>query len=275
MTQILDIFPFLIVLVLSTFLIFAFYGSFLGVVIDRLFRGEQFLKGRSYCESCKHQLVVKDLIPLFSYIFLKGKCSYCKKVIPPSLFVFELGTGFTMACLSYYAFFNFYSWIPVIFWFVLLSVLLLVFFTDAKYSVILDAYLWMLLSIYIVFLILGQFIVLGEISNIFTFLSSHLVSALWLGVFFALLHFGSKKKAMGDGDIYLAFVLGLYLTFEQSLVMWFASFLTGALYGLFLIVLKKKKIKQSVPFGPFLIIGFLIALGFGDLIVNWYLNFLN
>lgn len=103
-------------------------------------------------------------------------------------------------------------------------------------------------------------------------LKDDLIAAAVLAVFFAALHYGSHKKAMGEGDIYLSAIIGLYLGTQFSIVMAFIAFLTGALYGIGLMAMGRKKMKSALPFGPFLILGMVIALIYGSNIINWYLS---
>ncbi len=267
---------YLFILLSFSFLFSLFIGSFLGVVVDRLYRGEQFLYGRSHCDLCNHTLSYKDLIPVFSYLLMGGRCRYCRKKLSPTLPFFELVTAITITLFVYYSFINSLPLVSIILGFLVTIFLLLTFLTDLKYYVIFDPYLY---GIGIIYILLGGFywvgIDIGIFSALYENLLSHLISALWLAAFFAVLHYGSKKKAMGEGDIYLAFVLGLYLTFSQSIIFWFSAFLTGALIGVILLVLKKKKVKQMVPFGPFLVIGFVTAFIFGNSLVTWYLALLS
>lgn len=276
-----------ILLIIFIFFISLFIGSFLNVVIDRVIRGEQFIKGRSYCESCKHELGTKDLIPLFSYIFLKGKCRYCGAPISKLLPITELITALTYSFITYWYFFlsdfsinssvfKLESLLFLLFVYILFTALILLFFSDLKYKLIPDIYT-IILAVNYIFFALFYFIFKPEIysySILFTPLSSHLFSALSMLVFFGLLYILSRKKALGEGDIYLSAVLALYLPLVLSIVMWFASFLLGAGIGLMLLVIYKKNRKYAVPFGPFLILGFLVALLWGTQIVNWYISLL-
>ncbi|PJA84391.1 MAG: hypothetical protein CO144_01935 [Candidatus Nealsonbacteria bacterium CG_4_9_14_3_um_filter_35_11] len=82
----------------------------------------------------------------------------------------------------------------------------------------------------------------------------------------------SRGKWLGFGDVKLAFFMGLFLGFPDILVALFLAFLIGAMIGLGLIIFKKKGLKSEIPFGPFLITGTLIALFWGNQIINWYLN---
>ena len=106
-----------------SFLVFLFIGSFLNVVIERVYRGEQFIKGRSYCVLCKHELSAFDLVPLLSFLFLKGRCRYCKKSIPKIHFVVEV---FTAICAGFV--FAMYPFLQALFYVLVVVVLILIFF---------------------------------------------------------------------------------------------------------------------------------------------------
>src|SRR3990167_6901908 len=134
-----------LIIFLIAFIFFLFIGSFLNVVIERVYRGEQFVMGRSYCVSCKHELSMMDLIPVFSFLFLKGKCRYCKKNIPPIHIVIEL---FTAICAGFI--FASYPFTQALFFSLVLIVLILIFFTDLMYYVIPDIYFYLLFGLYLV-----------------------------------------------------------------------------------------------------------------------------
>jgi len=241
-----------------SFFIFLFVGSFLNVVIERVYRGEQFIRGRSYCVSCKHELSVIDLIPVLSFLFLKGKCRYCKKNIPPIHIVIEL---FTAICAGFI--FASYPFIQALFFSLILVILVLIFFTDLMYYVIPDIYLYILFGLCVI----GAALLYFPIWD-------HVRAALFTSAFFGLLYLGSKGKAMGEGDIYLSGILALFLGPTLSLVMLFISFLTGAIVGVILVIRGRKRITQAIPFGPFLIFGFTISYLVGFNLINLYLGLL-
>lgn len=274
-----------VVFYIFLFVFFLFFGSFLKVVVDRVIRGEQFLKGRSYCEACNHKLSTPDLIPLFSFIIQKGRCRHCKDKIPVQSLLAEITSGLVFTTLLYWYFEKFFidlsgltfqDYLFVLVVLVLSIFLYLIFFSDMGYMLIPDIYLYCVLGIYVIFGILYYLGVLdGNYWGIFyANWGSHIMSAVWLLIFFWLLYFFSKGKAMGEGDVFLAPILGLYLTFELSIVMWMAAFVFGALFGVLLILLNKKGIKSQVPFGPFLVIGFVLAFIFGVEMVDYYLSIL-
>jgi len=107
-----------------------------------------------------------------------------------------------------------------------------------------------------------------EISKIWNFI----LTGMAAGAFFLAIVLATRGKAMGVGDIKLAFFMGFLLGFPKILVAFFFAFLIGAIIGIGLILAKKKTLKSEVPFGPFLVTGTFTALFWGDVIINWYLN---
>lgn len=260
-----------LIIFLIAFIFFLFVGSFLNVVIERVYRSEQFIKGRSYCVSCKHELSMMDLIPVLSFLFLKGKCRYCKKKIPSIHIIIEV---ITAVCAGFI--FASYPLIQALFFSLILVVLILIFFTDLLYYVIPDTYLYLLVVLYfigaaLIYVYPVAFYFLGDL---YLPIWSHVRAALISAAFFGILYLGSKGKAMGEGDIYLSGILALFLGSTLSLVMLFISFLTGAIVGVILVLRGRKRITQVIPFGPFLIIGFVISYLVGFNLINLYLGLL-
>lgn len=256
---------------LVAFFFFLFIASFLNVVIERVYRGEQFVSGRSYCVSCKHELSFFDLIPVFSFLWLSGRCRYCKKRIPVIHIIVELVTA---VCAGFI--FASYPIFQALFLSLVLVVLVLIFFTDFLYYVIPDIYLYLLIALYVIgaallYLFPGHFYFL---STFYSPIWGHLRAALLTSAFFGVLYLGSKGRAMGEGDIYLSGILALFLGPMLSLVMLFISFLTGAIVGVILVSMGRKRITQVIPFGPFLIIGFSISYLVGFNLINLYLGLL-
>ena len=121
-------------------------GSFFCVVGLRLGREENFITGRSHCDSCHHELVAKDLVPLFSYIFLKGRCRYCKNKINPLSFFIELFTGI----LFMIAFYSFSFSIDLLIVLVAISLTMIIFASDTTYLIIPDEVLTFFAVIFII-----------------------------------------------------------------------------------------------------------------------------
>ncbi len=258
--------------------VFAFgliVGSFLNCVIYRLEKEESFLKGRSYCPYCKHGLSWKDLVPLLSFLILKGKCRYCQKQISWQYPLVEISTA-----LLFLSIFNFQFFLlrqgfggqaifNFIYYLIISSFLIIIFVYDLKHYIIPDE------VVYPAILVSGiWYIVYGIIFNhLPTYEILHIIySALGAAAFFLLIVLISRGRWMGVGDIKLAALMGLFLGWPNILVALFLAFFIGAVIGTGLIMSGKKTLKSEVPFGPFLITGTFLALFFGQDFLNWYLN---
>lgn len=247
-----------------------FIGSFLNVVILRARSNEKFLFGRSHCPLCKTTLKWFDLIPLFSFILLKGRCRYCRKKISWQYPLVEAATGILFALFLWRTdFFVSFEDSPDLFFLTLFyycfyaSILIIVFVYDLRYYLILDR------------IIFGSiFISLPAI----TFMpgvspgKAVLASLLGSGFLFLVLIF-TKGKGMGAGDVKLSLLLGLMLSFPFIIIAFFLAFLMGAVVGVVLIALKKKNLKSKVPFGTFLSAAAIITLLLGREIIAWYWTF--
>lgn len=246
--------------VIIFFLLGLSIGSFLNVLIYRLPKNES-LFGRSYCDHCKKELSWYDLIPLLSFVLLRGKCRYCKKPIDPLISVVEL----TTALLFVSVFLKF----PIIsdpkLWFHLffVSVLLVIFFTDLKYEVIPNKIIYPAILISLLFIALN--------SNPI----NHILSGIGAFLFFLILSLVTRGKGMGGGDTKLALFLGLVLGFPNIVFSLYLAFLTGGFLSLILILWKKKRFKgDTIPFGPFLAFWGTISIFIGNYLVSLLLSFL-
>lgn len=275
---------------LFVFILGLVVGSFLNVLIDRLPRNETFLKGRSYCENCKKKLAWYDLVPLFSFILLKGKCRYCKSPISFYYPVVELMTGvlFVLVAINFqFSIFN-SSLMVFIFQLFIVSGLIVVFFTDLKYGIIPDKIIYPAIFVTFLFQIINSQVFLSQGNTLtfvkespFIFLNSQLstlnyyfLSAFGAFFFFLLLFLITRGKGMGFGDVKFSFLMGLFLGFPKIIIAFYVAFLTGALLSLILILWGKKKIKATIPFGPFLVLGTLISMFAGEFLISKIFYFL-
>ncbi len=260
---------------LFSYLIIFFFGliigSFLNCVIYRLEKGQSFLSGRSFCPHCKQKLNWQDLIPLLSLFILNGKCRYCHKKISWQYPLVELATGILfiliMAFMAPMAF-TAPAAITALWLFLIVSILVIIFVYDLKHYLILDKVIYPAIAITFIY------------NSIFNWLYGSM--ALWLNsliaafiasAFFYSIFLISKGKWMGFGDVVLAFLMGLLLGWPKIFLALFGAFFIGAIIGIGLVIFQKKTLKSKVPFGPFLVTGTLIALFWGQAIINWYLNF--
>jgi len=229
-------------------------GSFINCVIFRLIKSEQFIKGRSKCPKCNHKLGVLDLIPVFSFIFLKGKCKYCKTRISFQYIIIEIITGL-LFLLSYLYLNN------IIFWLFIISILMIIFLVDLKTFIIPDKILIPTIFISLFYILLFDSDIINRLIG----------AGIWF-LFFLIIHLISKGRWMGFGDVKLAILLGFLVSWPNILIAMFLSFFIGAIISIGLILIKNKNLKSEVPFAPFLIVGTLVTVFLGDYLINWYLS---
>ena len=254
------------------FLIGLLVGSFLNVLIDRLPREEQVFKGRSYCESCRKTIKWYDLIPLLSFIILKAKCRYCR--FPLSLYypLVELVTG--VVFVSIFIFVSDGSiryhvlsikYISELLYYLFIgSALIVIFFADLKYGIIPDVITYSAVAVSFLYTILNTYYIVPFIA-----------AAVSSFLFFLIIFLATRGRGMGFGDVKFAFLIGLLLGFPKTIISLYVAFLTGAIISIILVLTGKKKFRGStVPFGPFLVIGTLIALLWGDILLKIALPFL-
>lgn len=289
------------------FLFGATLGSFIKVWADRSLNGRSF-GGRSYCESCKKQLRWYDLFPIISYLLLRGKCRYCRKKISFEYLATEVITGLLFAYLIYQSLIlsNFFSKDLIAQVLILgdsqikvfaLAIFIAVFITDIKKGLIPDKITYP--GIIILFLILliesilkiiliyfslkdhpvGKFLLPPHSDYFFRHallaaepLTNGIVAAASLGLFFGLLIILTKGKGMGGGDLKLSIFMGLAMGLAQSVLALMIAFISGSILGIFLVLLRKKKINQTIPFGPFLSLGGAVAILFGSKLISWYVS---
>ncbi len=255
-------------------------GSFLNCVIYRLAKNESFLFSRSYCPKCGKTLAWYDLIPLLSFLLLRGKCRYCHQKISWQYPIIEALTGFLFLLIFYHQFGGNVSFQDIVFslnWRVFLNIAyyltLTCFFIviavyDLKHYSIPDKVVYPAISLVFLYQL---FIPHFNVSALYL----PLLSALLASAFFFSLWGVSRGKWMGFGDVQLAFLLGLFLSFPGIIVALFSAIFIGAIIGLGLIAARQKTLKSEVPFGPFLVTGAFIALFWGENIIHYYIHFLS
>ncbi len=261
----------LIVFYLLVFILGAIVGSFLNCLVYRLEKGKS-MAGRSFCPKCKRQLGLWDLIPVLSFVFLRGKCRYCNKRISWQYPLVEIITGvlfllifnFQFLIFKQFSIFNFQTLVSLAYLLIIGSVLIIVFIYDLKTYLIPDKVVYPAIVLALLFRLLTDW----------SSLPMALLAGLGASAFFFIIWAISRGKWMGFGDVKLALLMGLFLGWPSILVALFSAFFIGAIIGIGLMIAKKKQLKSQVPFGPFLVIGAFIALFWGEQIINWYLNFL-
>jgi len=232
-------------------------GSFLNVVIYRLGQNKSFISGRSICPKCQKKIFWYDNIPLLSYLILRGRCRHCGKSISWQYPLVESAS----AVIFLWLFLKFGLSPKFLITSVFSSFLLVIFVYDLKHYLILDQ-----------FTIPAALI--AFFANLFLGFSIwNLVLAALIGAsFFALQFFVSSGRWVGDGDIRLGALMGLMLGWPLLLVALFLAYFIGAIFGLALIFLNKKKMSSQIPFGPFLSAATFLTFVYGQDLLNWYLH---
>lgn len=229
-------------------------GSFLNVVILRVPKKESFTFDRSHCTSCGYQLRWFDLIPVLSYIGLRGSCRKCKEHISLQYPIIELLNGAAYVGIYYWMGLQWMTLISCL----TFSILLVVFMIDYRHFIIPNG------TVILLFL-LGLVTTLLEGNYWNHIIGFFVVSGLLLIVSIIV------PRGMGLGDVKLMAAAGLLLGWQRVILALMVGSIAGSLIGISLIVFKLKSRKDPIPFGPFLSIGIMVALLFGDLIINWYL----
>lgn len=251
------------------FLLGAALFSFMNVVAWRLPRGKSPLTGRSFCPQCGATLTAADLVPVFSWLCLRGRCRHCKAPIPVRYLLVELlGGVLALGCL--WRFGAAYSLAEGLFgmrWQGLLAlalcgVLLSIALIDAENQIIPNRLNAAVAVLAVVNLLLSPARWAGC-----------LIGMVCVSVPMLLLCF-VIPGAFGGGDIKLMAAAGLFLGWQNTVVAMFFGILGGGFYGMYLLGAKKADKKDHFAFGPFLCVGIALALLFGDAVLAWYCRFL-
>jgi leader peptidase (prepilin peptidase)/N-methyltransferase len=262
------------VIIFLAFCFGAIIGSFLNVVILRLPAGET-LTGRSHCVKCNHTLGGLDLVPVLSFVFLKGRCRFCEAKISFRYFIVESITGLLFAAaLIYLNPVSFAGAALLLKYWLALSVLLAVFAIDFEHFLILDQVVFPAAALIFASNIILDLILHINILSLYSHTVSGLLAAAVLWLLFFLVWFFSKGLWLGFGDVKLAALLGLILGWPLILVGFMLAVILGGAVSAFLLLFKGKTLKTRIPFGTFLALGTVFALFYGDKLLNWYLAFL-
>jgi leader peptidase (prepilin peptidase)/N-methyltransferase len=233
--------------------------------------------GHSMCPNCQHRLAAKDLIPVFSWLMLKGRCRYCHKPISIQYPAVELTTA-SLFALSY-AFWPYTldgnEWFIFTGYLVALICLIAMAVYDIKYTILPSRLIYIAGLSYALPLLLVGLIDKDNIRFGMAVLSGVLYFAIFFSIFIASYWANKKglsgKDWLGYGDVRLAFLLGLIV--GDPILVFFAIFfasLIGIIVTLPSMLSKKVGLTSQIPFGPFLIAGAIVTFWWGDYILNWY-----
>lgn len=242
---------------LLAFLIGISIGSFVNVLVYRIPRGLDFVKGRSFCPACQQTLGARDLIPLLSWAFLKGKCRYCGAKISIRYPLVELAGGL-LALLSQWRFGWTAAGLTV---FMASMTLLTVSLIDWDTREIPDG-----LNI-----ALGILAILSVWSMPGPNIGARLMGLVCVSAPMCLINL-IKPTSFGTGDVLLMVGAGFLLGWKNTLLAMFVALIIGGGYGAWLLLAKKAGGKDHFAFGPALATGICIALFFGNDIILWYLS---
>ena len=242
-------------------------GSFLNVCIDRLPAGQSIINPPSHCPSCQHRLASKDLIPLFSYIWLRGRCRYCRVPIPKRIFLLELSTGIIFALL--YQGYGLTPRLGIMLFYA--GLFIIIFVVDLDHGLILNKVVYpaLLLALLFALFIPQPWIVQVKVQGIANF-------AIGGGIGFIMLFVIAlvSRGGMGWGDVKLAALIGLATGFPLVFLAVVMAAILGGIVAVALLITKRKGRKEAIPFGPFLITATFITLLWGSSILSWYLGFM-
>ena len=265
-------------------------GSFLNVCIYRIPLNQSIVKPRSHCQKCNNLIAWYDNIPLLSYLILRGKCRHCKEPISIRYFIVELLTGILFVLVAWqFGGVNFVS----ITYIIIIGCLIAITFIDVDHFIIPDMItyplmiLGLVLSLILAYIPIPEFLINHWMSGPFSVNSGRLypfynaLFGLVIGGGILLL-IGStakwilKKEAMGGGDVKLLAAMGTFLGYKLVLLTLILASFVGSIIGAIVLIQAKKKEKAAtpfghyIPFGPYLAIGTIIALIWGNDIINWY-----
>ncbi|MBI5306639.1 prepilin peptidase [Candidatus Wolfebacteria bacterium] len=295
-------------------------GSFLNVVSMR-FKPEQgifdfkIIGGRSHCPHCRKTLQWHELVPIFSFLFQKGKCRSCNNKLSFQYPIIEILTGlifvfvplllinFQFSIYNFQSIFNLsiLQLIIIALWLLVFILFLLLSIIDFRHYIIPDsinlslAILGVILIIFnFQFSIFNQFSItqlsnsfLGHYAMLFNFwplsvvngqlsvVISHLFAALIAMAFYGLIIILSRGRGMGWGDFKLIGAIGLIFGWPDTLIISLLAFVIGSIFVAPLLIQKRKKMKDAVPFGPFIVAAAAVVFFFGFQLADAYFKFFN
>jgi leader peptidase (prepilin peptidase) / N-methyltransferase len=246
-------------------------GSFLNVCIYRIPESRSIVSPPSSCPGCGRRLSPADLIPVFSYIFLKGRCRYCREKISPRYVIVELLTA-SIITLTFYEYgFGMES----IFLSYIACILITVFFIDLKHKIIPDGLVItgiiggaaaFVYNLFLPLTIMGDRFwwnpLLGAVCG-----SGILLIIALLGMFVY-----KSDEVMGMGDVKIFIPIGMFLGWKMALFTLLVAIVSGGLISFILVAAKIKKRKDTVPFGPFIVAGAVLAILAGWDLLNLYIK---
>lgn len=225
--------------------------------------------GRSMCPNCKHRLAGKDLIPVLSWLSLKGRCRYCKKPISaqyPAVEILMSALVVISYCFWPYAL-DGVGYLLFSIWVVMLVLLLALAVYDIRYMILPTELVYALDGLVVTFVAI---VAINESSK--TIFIDSIIGSVLLGGLFWLLYQISKGAWIGGGDVRFGFGMGFFLGWQKALVGLSAAAYIGTFIVIIALILGKYHKKMKLPFGPLLIGGWFVAFIWGDKMIDWYIR---
>lgn len=258
------------VLVILTACLGLAVGSFLNVVVWRVPRGESVVRPPSGCPACGHAIRWRDNVPVVSWFLLRGRCRDCGASISRRYPVIEAATGLAFALTALW---TGLSWtLPALLYLVGIGIALAAIDLDTRRlpdAIVLPSY-----PVGLVLLALASANP-GGASDWGALVRATIGAAVLFSVYFLIVL--AYPRGMGFGDVKLAGLLGLYLGWwgwAELAVGWFAAFLLGGLFALVLLLLGRAGRGTAVPFGPWMLLGAVVGLVWGEAVGDWYVSFI-
>lgn len=249
------------------FIIGIVLGNFYNVCIYRIPNNQSIINTPSHCYNCNTRIKPLDMVPILSWILLRGKCRYCRQKISLRYSLVELLIGVLFILVYRVYGYN----IITLYYLLLVSLLLIITFIDLDYYIIPDELIIFGSIVAVIFNILGKGISIKD----------SLLGCLMCGggmlVLIYLIEIIIKKEVMGRGDIKLFGMVGLFLGIKLGLLTILLSVYVGATCGVAIIIyskINKKEFNSMIPYGPFISMGALISILYGINIINWYIGLL-
>ena len=243
-------------ILILAFILGLFVGSFLNVCIDRLPAGQSIINPPSHCSACNHKLGILDLVPLFSYLYLRGRCRYCQAPISLRLPIVEGITGVLFTFLYWKFGLELELGISLVY----ACLIIIIFVIDLENQLVLDKVIYPGIALAFAFSFFWPG--LGVISALEGGALGLAVIALIVIIY---------PPGMGWGDVKMSALVGLMTGFPLVSIALLLSVISGGLIGAILLAFKIKGRKDPIPFAPFLATSAMVVLLWGKVIWQWYL----
>ncbi len=252
-------------------------GSFLNVCIDRLPSKGSIVSPPSHCDACKKRLSVKDNIPVASYMWLRGRCRYCQAAIPRRVIWVEIASGIVFALLYWHYGLSAELAIMALYFCLFLVIMVI----DLENKLILNRMVYpgiviaLVISIFMPDLDIAPGIVVNTQAPQIDFMPGVLSALIGgaAGLITFLMIIIASRGGIGWGDVKMAALMGLVVGFPLVFVAIFTAVVMGGLIAAVLLITKTRGRKQGIPFGPFLSLGTIVTLFWGNWMLDWYLGF--